>query len=224
MDSAGVFRLIAPGNPLPSDAACAAAVRANPSPENRPRNVPYNNTPWRSIPGFYERATGNFTGSTDDIIRWAACKWGWDEYALRAMAARESTGKMDALGVWVSNPAQCLPGYTLGSAGRPGLCPGAVGIIQIFGYYFPQAAEGATRSTAYNLDIGAAIMRDCFEGNERWLGSGYGPGDMWGCIGRFYAGAWWNSDAVWYINEIQSWSNQRYWTLPRYINDQGPSV
>ena len=224
MDAAGVFRVIAPGGQLPSDEACAAAVRANPSPENRPRNVPYNNTPWHSIPGFYERATGNFTGSTDDIIRWTACKWGYDEYVLRAQAARESTGKMDALGVWVSNSAQCLPGHPIGADGRPGQCPGAVGIIQVFGYYFPQAIEGATLSTAYNLDIGIAIWRDCYEGGEGWLGNGYAAGDLWGCVGRFYSGAWYDSGANWYINELQTWSAQKYWETSRYINDQGPSV
>ncbi|MFN8020782.1 MAG: hypothetical protein U0Q03_04565 [Acidimicrobiales bacterium] len=224
MDADGVFRVIAPGGQLPSDEACAAAVRANPSPENRPRNVSYNNTAWHSIPGFYERATGNFTGSTDDIIRWTACKWGYDEYVLRAQAARESTGKMDALGVWVSNSAQCLPGHPIGADGRPGQCPGAIGIIQIFGYYFPQAIEGSTRSTAYNLDIGIAIWRDCYEGGESWLGNGYHAGDLWGCVGRFYSGAWYDSGANWYINELQTWAAQKYWETSRYINDQGPSV
>jgi soluble lytic murein transglycosylase-like protein len=34
--------------------------------------------------------TGNFRGTTDEIIRWAAWKWGIDEDLLRAVAARES--------------------------------------------------------------------------------------------------------------------------------------
>ena len=199
-------------------------MRANPSPENRPRNVSYNNTPWYSIPGFYPRATGNFTGSTDDIIRWAACKWGYPEDLLRAQAARESTGKMDALGVWVSDPSRCLPGHPIGADGRPGQCPGAVGIVQIYGYHFQPGIEGSTRSTAYNLDLGLAIWRDCFEGNERWLGSNYGAGDLWGCVGRFYSGDWYGPSANWYIGELQSYMNQRIWTTARYINDQGPSV
>jgi soluble lytic murein transglycosylase-like protein len=32
----------------------------------------------------------SFRGTTDEIIRWAAWKWGIDEDLLRAVAARES--------------------------------------------------------------------------------------------------------------------------------------
>ena len=35
--------------------------------------------------------TGNFTGSTDMILRWAACKWGVDEDVARAQAYEESS-------------------------------------------------------------------------------------------------------------------------------------
>ena len=33
------------------------------------------------------RVTGNFSGSTDEILQWAACKWGVDEDMVRAQAA-----------------------------------------------------------------------------------------------------------------------------------------
>ena len=41
---------------------------------------------------FYgrNRVTGNFTGTTDEIIQWVACKWGVDEDAVRAQIIKES--------------------------------------------------------------------------------------------------------------------------------------
>lgn len=37
------------------------------------------------------RVTGRFTGTTDEIIQWGACKWGISDNVLRAVAVREST-------------------------------------------------------------------------------------------------------------------------------------
>jgi hypothetical protein len=36
------------------------------------------------------KATGNFTGTTDKIIQWVASKWGIDENLIRAEAVLES--------------------------------------------------------------------------------------------------------------------------------------
>jgi hypothetical protein len=37
------------------------------------------------------RVTGHYTGTTDEIFQWAACKWGIADNVLRAIAVREST-------------------------------------------------------------------------------------------------------------------------------------
>jgi hypothetical protein len=37
------------------------------------------------------RVAGNYTGTTDEIFQWAACKWGLSDNLLRAIAVREST-------------------------------------------------------------------------------------------------------------------------------------
>lgn len=223
MDAAGVFRVIAPGGQLPSDEACAAAVRANPSPENRPRNVPYNNTPWHSIPGFYERATGNFTGSTDDIIRWAACKWGFDEDVLRAQVVRESYWHQRTLGDWTTDASRCAPGHGIGVDGRAGQCPESVGLMQVRGPYLPGSIVGATASSAYNLDVALAVWRSCYDGEETWLnnverGRTYAAGDAWGCVGRWLAGRWYTAAALTYIGEVQTLLAQRAWTTTIFVN------
>ncbi len=70
------------------------------------------------------RVTGNFKGTTDEIIQWGACKWGIDEDIVRAMAIGESNWRMSQLGDYVSDPAKCASGYT-----TP--CPTSFGILQV---------------------------------------------------------------------------------------------
>jgi hypothetical protein len=84
-----------------------AAVRA--SFQARPRSSSYNAN-WDSW--LLPRVDGQFTGSTDEIIQWAACKWGIDDNVLRAQAVREST--------WYSNArfsdGACYWNYGCGDA------------------------------------------------------------------------------------------------------------
>jgi hypothetical protein len=54
----------------------------------RPRSSGYN-THWNSW--LLPRVDGQFTGTTDEIIQWAACKWGIADNILRAQAVEEST-------------------------------------------------------------------------------------------------------------------------------------
>jgi hypothetical protein len=227
--SAGSYTLVPLGTALPSEEQCAAEVRANPSPENRPLNVPYNTTTWQAHPTFYPRATGNFTGSTDDIIRWAACKWGYDETLLRAQVAAEAWGKMDGLGDWTTDPVLCIPGHGIGVDGRPGQCPQTAGLMQVKAYYFAEGIEGSLRSTAYNLDVGLAVWRSCFEGNDSWLnnfdrGRDYTAGDMLGCAGRWFSGRWYTSGAQWYIDHLNDYISRRVWESTDYLSDTGPSA
>src|SRR5262249_24548237 len=94
------FVTLPPGTALPTEAECAARVRRSPW-EPRPANFWANNTNayaqgWRlhgsdlDAYGYEERVTGNFTGTTDEILQWVACKWGIDEDIVRAQAVRES--------------------------------------------------------------------------------------------------------------------------------------
>jgi autotransporter family porin len=59
-------------------------------------------------------------------------------------------------------------------------------------------------------------MRACYEGYELWLnnvdrGSQYAAGDMWGCVGRWYAGRWHTTAAESYITKVKDYLNQRIW-------------
>ena len=57
-----------------------------------------------------QRVTGHHTGTTDENIQWAACKWGLPDNLLRAVAVRESTWYQAA-----SYPSgRCVPDYGCG--------------------------------------------------------------------------------------------------------------
>jgi autotransporter family porin len=97
---------------LPSDAACARRVHRS-SWEPRPSNATANRTRPRIADvrsslttrprgdgrtyasrfntWLLPRVSGQHTGTTDENIQWAACKWGISDNLLRAMTAAEST-------------------------------------------------------------------------------------------------------------------------------------
>jgi autotransporter family porin len=149
--ASGHFSTLPPGSALPGDAECAARVRS--ATETRPANATYNQTKGFGPPSnppapLYNRVTGNFTGTTDEIIQWAACKWGIDEDIVRAQTAKESW--------WFQR--------TNGDNGD------SWGLQQVrhpyFDFAFNNDVGDAKTSSAYNLDVALAARRDCFEENE----------------------------------------------------------
>src|SRR5947209_2063641 len=116
------FKTLPPGAKLPSESECAARVRRNawePRPDNAEANhrVPTAQqisqlAPWGPAIGVDSRAdtfrrqiTGNFTGTTDEIIQWVACKWGIDENIVRAEAIAESYWHQSQQGDYTNNRA-----------------------------------------------------------------------------------------------------------------------
>ena len=64
-------------------------------------------------------------------------------------------------------------------------------------YYHPQSSSSSSpqssyplikQSTAFNLDLELAEMRGCYEGLSTYLGNT--RGNLWGCVGSWYSGAW----------------------------------
>ena len=222
----GRFVTLPPGSPLPSDAQCAARVR--PAAEIRPQNATQNAT--RGVvtnqPGLLARVTGNFTGTTDEIIQWGACKWGLDEDIVRAQTAKESWWTQRAGGDLTSDPSRCAPGHGIGVDGHPGQCPESFGVQQVRYPYWGWAFPSAITSTAYNLDVALAARRSCFEGYETWLnqferGRNYAGGDLWGCVGLWFSGRWYTPESTSYIAEVQSYLAQRIWTTKPFIDFRG---
>ena len=223
------FETLPVGATLPTDSECAARVR--PAPEVRPSNVPFNQTrghPTAADPSYarFARVTGAFTGTTDEIIQWAACKWGIDEDVVRAQAAKETYWTQDHLGDFGTDPTHCVPGHPIGADGEAGKCPESIGMMQTRMPYFATTIADAMSSTAYNLDISYAVWRTCFEGDEQWLntverGQDYAAGDVWGCVGKWFTGRWYTQGAKDYIAAVQSYVDKKIWRTDDFLNFSG---
>jgi autotransporter family porin len=72
-----------------------------------------------------------------------------------------------------------------------------------------------------NVDAMYAIWRSCYNGDEVWLnneqkGQQYAAGDVWGCIGRWFAGSWYTPPAEQYISRVKQYLNQQVWLSPEF--------
>lgn len=212
------FKTLPPGSPLPTDEECATRVRRatwEPRPINQNANATnVYSTGYRLVgselaqfgPGYEDKVTGNFTGTTDEIIQWAACKWGFDENTVRAQAAVESSWRQTMLGT-------CLGGNVQTETGG---CH-SVGLMQVKAANIPPAHPGtwpyAKISTSFNIDYTLAVRRACFEGKLSLPGVGYQAGDEWGCIGQWNTGAWHNPKSEQYISKVKQALANNAWNF-----------
>ena len=212
------FATLPVGSPLPSDAACAASVR--PAPEVRPENLPYNQTMGVGPTTDHSRVSGAFTGTTDEILQWAACKWGIDEDVVRAQVALESWWYQTATGDPTSDLAACHPLLR----GESSTCPESVGLGQVrFAYHSVAFAhDNAIASSAYNVDYTYSFWRSCYDGSMTWVrdvegGSSYAAGDTWACVGLWYSGRWLTPPARSYIDAVQQNLSSRVWETSDFL-------
>ena len=202
------------GEPPLGDREAATRVARSPW-EPRPENTAANQRrPTESeLAEFYSAppeqpytryVTGGFSGTTDELIRWAAWKWGVDEDVLRAVAVQESDWHQSMLGDYVNG------------------APTSFGITQIKDQWHDPGHPGtyplSQESTAFNLDYYGRAFRSCFDGQEMWLetvsgnGRPYAAGELWGCVGLWYSGRWHDSGAEDYIAKIKAHLANRTWT------------
>ena len=199
------------GSAVLSDAAAAALVRRSnwePRAANSAENATVPTTSqlqtfdsykgqWGNCDNLRTKVTGNFKGTTDEIIQWAAWKWGLPENKLRAAAVAESYWKM---------------GF-VGDAGK------SFGLFQIknvnqwHGGTYPLSKS----STAFNADYYAGMVRHYYEGCATWLkdysynGTKYAAGDLWGSMGAWYSGDWHGNGANRYINAVKQRLQAKTW-------------
>jgi hypothetical protein len=216
-----------PGTALPTEEACAVRVRRSPW-EPRPENRQANRTAPATLAlgewsGHDERAnrellpriTGNFTGTTDEILQWGACKWGFDENLVRAVAVQESDWRQAMVGDVEDEPAHCAPGYAIP-------CPTSFGITQVRWYVWPGTFPHARDSTALAVDYWGGLVRSCYEGYVDWLNSftnAYHAGDLWGCVGFWYAGRWYEDPNHDYIDKVRRRLTTREWLSPTFTEE-----
>lgn len=200
------------GSSLPEDSEAGSRVRRS-SWEPRPRNRSANQTTptstqlqnfyaadsWGGCDWMRRRVTGNFTGTTDEIIQWAAYKWSLDVDLLRAVAVQES--------YWNQ--------LFHGDRGNGE----SYGLMQLKSSVQRGTYPISRNSTAFNVDYYAAGQRYYLDGCAAdWMDSQHGnrrtytAGDIWGSIGAWYSGAWYDWRAEEYISKIKDelW-NRRTW-------------
>jgi autotransporter family porin len=190
-----------------------------PAPEQRPNNATANQTRGVGSTDGHPRVTGNFTGTTDELIQWVACKWGIDEDVVRAQIAKESWWHWDTKGDWTSDQSACHPSLRTTTA----TCPESFGLGQVRYLYHGAAFanDNALRSSAHNLDYTYSIWRGCYEGQYGWLntvdrGATYAAGDLWGCLGVWFSGRWYTAPANTYIAAVQQYLADRVWAQPSF--------
>lgn len=231
------YSLLPSGSALPSDSQCASGV-AGDAFEPVPANAVPNDTVMTSsdlstftseasggeggAPGSYlVRADGQFKGTTDAILKWASCKWGFDENVTRATAVNETHWRQ----------------LELGDVGNGT----SIGILQIKSADYPSTCEAVSSSqdtsevtnpdcysylsTAFAADYKLAQQRACFEGKVSYMigeaPAGYpsypnGTSEqmMWGCVGWWYSGHWYDSGALNYISQVQGYLSAQTWLQP----------
>ena len=206
-------------DPLTSKEAAQQVVRSDFEP--RPSNGRENRTvpPRKWIRNTFRRKSdmpyaryvdGRFRGTTDEIIQWAAAKWGFDPNLLRAVATHETYWDMNVVG----NEGSA---FGLFQVRRPWHC------------CLPYMRD----STAFNADYYGGILRAYYDGEQDWLnnpdvivnrpdGIVYEAGDIWGSVGAWVSGNWHlpaNEDYVavvqrWYASH--PWRNDQWFAEPWY--------
>jgi hypothetical protein len=234
--------LMAAGNvsALPSGTSCASAVHRStwePRPDNYPPNhvlvdptAVHNSFASRPRAGLgtynsrwdswlLPRVDGQFTGTTDEIIQWAACKWGLPDNYLRAEADTESTwfqyetypaGRcVDTYGCgdWFNaEPYAARKTYCTGLAAAgydyqgdygDGLCPKTFSIVGIMSWWNPSWGfnwAGNQNGTFPYTRNSTAMALDYMAAQIRGCYEGW----QWELGTGYQAGDLWGCAGAWY--------------------------
>ncbi|MEM7322207.1 MAG: hypothetical protein AAF531_03895 [Actinomycetota bacterium] len=216
------FDTLPPGSVLPDGETCAERVRADTSIEVRPENEGPNRTTvdvtveridgaddvWNEA--FAPRISGDFTGTTEELLRWASCKWGFNEDTTRARAVTESTWFAATEGDGTEDAEACA----ILDLEAP--CFQSYGLLQVKGTIHLGTYPYAGESSAFGIDYAMAWLRACYEGSFTWLndyapGIPYEAGNEFGCVGAWFSGEWWDQPANDYVGTVRYHINNRTW-------------
>jgi hypothetical protein len=255
---------------LPDDASCAAQVHQStwePRPENykqntrvldpakvhhslaiRPRDTDGSYNPlWDSW--LMPRVDGQYVGTTDEIIQWAACKWGLPDEVLRGIAVRESTwyaylhykdgepypnrGSGDIMPsdtpdseVYCNGIAKWGVDYQ--TFYGKGICPKTFGLTGIMSWEAPSWGQmKGNQNGTFPFNRNSTAFDVDYIGSylrgcyEGWV-KWLNPsgGDLWGCVGSWYSGDWHSAAADGYISRVQNEIANQTWTQPSFLTGQ----
>jgi hypothetical protein len=147
--------------------------------------------------------SGRYRGTTDEVMQWAAAKWGLSANLVRAVAATESWWRMSTVG-------DSGDSFGLFQVRRPYHCRGAL-VCGLFRH-----------DAAINADYWASIVRSYYDGRQTWLntvsgnGAPYRAGDLWGSIGAWFSGRWHDAGAETYVAKVRDYMHRRIWRTPDF--------
>jgi hypothetical protein len=176
---------------LPNETQCASMIPV--TTETVPANTPFNQTlptaaqlsayaangytsTYQDDYTQYKRVDGQYSGSTDMIMRWAACKYGIDENIVRAQGWIESGRQQGGAGDMRTTQAQCVQGSftalwntTISEPGGstvscPNCCYQSWSLWQTKVYYEWMTWPEIMQSTAFAVDYRYADQRACMDG------------------------------------------------------------
>jgi hypothetical protein len=189
-----------------SDARAAALVKRSPWEPRTDNGATLRRMPTRaqlrvfwaqSTMPYARYVTGHFTGTTDEILQWAAYKWGFSPNLFRAVASVESWWRMSTNGDGGDS-------FGLFQVRRPYHCQGVV-------------CNWFRRDAAFNADYYGAVLRSYYDGADSWLntvsgnGATYRAGDLWDSVGAWDSGRWHDPVALQYIAHVKANLAERVW-------------
>jgi len=170
--------------------------------------------------------------STDDLIQWAAHKWGIPENWLRAEYVVESYWNQFNLGddTRVSSRWYHLYPYQSRIPHTSNVYQ-SLGITQV--RWAPDGSLGAGaeplrwESTAFNVDVQAATIRFYYDNpsgaRSAWGDATYAPCEKWPSLGGWYQPyPWGNAGQASYIKTVRGDLNGRDWVSSSFL-DWAPS-
>ena len=166
---------------------------------------------------YSSQITGNFTGTTDEILQWAACRWGIDEDIVRAQAVVESYWVQGTQGGATTDRTICAPGTWDGKA-----CYQYFGLVQLTYQYWKSAWPMMRDDTAFGVEYIYGLIRSCYEGTGGYTNTpapgypSYHAGDIWGCIGAWYSGQWYSQNSFEYIASVKKNLAEKTWLKPGF--------
>jgi hypothetical protein len=251
----GITRVSYSEYPLSDDAAAAQVVRSpwEPRPENYTANhtmpTPAQLAALKPLPNLNSdsaiifKVTGHFTGTTDEILQWAAAKWGFPIDLVRANAVQESHWRQAQEGdckhdnLFCTGPGVVDHGDSWGilqvkqrSFKIPALLPNGEpcedpgnGTNAI-----TQCLPLSHFSTAFNADYKLMWQRACMNKTLPYLKVHHAIGGhpeymdatgdelLWGCVGAWYNGWYSGEDTLRYIAKVQGSLQNRDWTKSKF--------
>ena len=198
------------------DAYCAARVQHYP--ERVAANATANATippagtdfrwgPWANqtpeMAYNFSRVDGNFSGTTDEILEWAACKWGMDHNIAKAEAIAESSWQQSTVGD--NGDSYGILQVRAAPAGSPASADNGWG-----GYPWTQ------KSTALNADAQMAYLRAVYDGRSYMGNGGNGSpvlkGNIWNAVSAWQSGS--DTGPDWYTQQVRRYLASQAWQRP----------